>query len=146
VIYKKKKRSMAILTNLIVGAISVIWFTTVLEYNRVRSDAVYQHVDLVPLSRSTLQNFADLQHSAVVESYILKTVEDIYHAVKIEAALKKPGYHHPFNPLLPNHTYLPYLYVNEIIRRLSFLFPDCDVEINYRLGVFGIYWHNISSY
>jgi hypothetical protein len=137
---------MASITSLIVGAISAFCFTKVLEYHKEHYDSVYQHVELNPINRSTLQNFTDLQRNSVVDAYIVKTVEDIYVNVKKEAALKKPGYHHTFNPLLPIHTYPPYLYVNEVVRRLKRLFPDCDVEINHRIGVYGIYWHNMSVY
>jgi len=137
---------MPIISSIIIGAISAIGFNFALDYQKKYNDAIYRHVDLTPLNRATLQNFTDLHRNSLVEAHIVKTVEDIYVAVKREASIQKHGYHHNFVPLLPVDSFPPYIYVSEVLKRLKDLFPGCDVEMNHRLGVYGVYWYDEAKY
>jgi len=130
----------AILTSIIIGAISAALFTTVVNNAESVKDVMYSNNDLTPVNRSVLQNYTTVYTNRVTEKYIRQTVNVIYKATLHEAALRKSGYKHPFSPLLPIHVYPSSTYVPKIIAKLEKLFPDCQVEMNDNLGMYIIQW------
>lgn len=133
---------MYFLTVLVASIAATIGVQFLFEQNRSYYDSIYKHAELVPISRSVLQNFQMINRNTVVESHIVRTVEDIYLGVKNAAYTRNNGYHHKFNALQPIEKYSPSLYSQEIVRRLEKLFPGCDVELNTRIGMYGVYWYN----
>ena len=129
---------MAILTTLIMAAASAgVIYTAV---NNFAGDIIQSYSPLKPINRTILQSYTTDHTQAETKRYIATTVKTIYKGALEAAALRKEGYRYPFNPLLPIHTYPPSTYVPVIVERLKELFPECDIEINQRLGFYNIAW------
>jgi len=130
---------MAILTTTILWLASVAVFSGVVNELKLAGDLIGWR-EMKPVNRTILQTYTTDHTQAETDRYITQTVREIYGAALAAAALRKEGYSHPFNPLLPIHVYPPTTYVPKILERLRILFPECDIEMNQKLGIYVIKW------
>ena len=130
---------MAILTTVALWLASVAMFSTVMNEVKHVGDFMTWR-EMKPVNRTIMQTYTTDYTQAETDRYITQTVREIYGAALAAAALRKAGYSHPFNPLLPIHVYPPSTYVPKILEQVRLLFPECDIEMNQKLGIYVIKW------
>uniref|UniRef100_A0A6C0DSB1 Uncharacterized protein n=1 Tax=viral metagenome TaxID=1070528 RepID=A0A6C0DSB1_9ZZZZ len=130
---------MAILTTVALWFASAAMFTTVVNELRHAGDLIGWR-EMKPVNRTVMQTYTTDYTQAETDRYITQTVREIYGGALAAAALRKEGYSHAFKPLLPIHVYPLATYVPKILEQLRGLFPECDIEMNRKLGVYVIKW------
>ena len=129
---------MSVILTIIMSVIGTAMLGNVLDKERFHNDVIFRRAELVPITKSVLQNYTV---AGTTEIFITKTVENIYSAVVREAANGKSGYLGEFHPLRPVHVYPLQTYLPVIIERLTTLFPDSQVEINLHSAMVGVFWY-----
>lgn len=106
--------------------------------NHETNGSIYQHVDLVPVSRAQLLNYPSLSKEIAVERFITNAVDGLYVDVLKNAATGKPGYWYKLSTY--KGTIIVRKAVPEIVIRVKKLFPGCTVETSGDKMAVLVYW------